>query len=168
MNISKYFWDLKEEALKETKKILKNTEHHKFNIRIVTFLSRCDKPKELFSIIPEKKFVEVWPGIRTYWAKRIQQSDFRDWWETIYEQLLEKYRHKQKKVKGKTPSFFRKIGRVIKEARIEKGLSQKHLALSIGMKQPDISGIEEGKKNITLFTLIRLCKILGIKRIDIS
>ena len=167
MNISKYFWDLKEEALKETKNILKNPEHHKFNIRIVTFLSRCDKPKELFSIIPEKKFVEVWPKIRSYWTKRVRQSEFRDWWDTIYEQLLEKYRRKQKKVIGRTPFFFRKIGRVIKEARIEKGLSQKHLALSIGMKQPDISRIEEGKKNITLFTLIRLCKILGIKRIDI-
>jgi transcriptional regulator with XRE-family HTH domain len=44
----------------------------------------------------------------------------------------------------------------ISDARIQKGLSQKQLALRIGMKKPDISRIEEGKKNITLFTLIRL------------
>jgi len=35
------------------------------------------------------------------------------------------------------------------------------------MKQPDISRIEEGKKNITLFTLIRLCKVPGIRKINI-
>jgi len=55
----------------------------------------------------------------------------------------------------------------IRDARIQKGLSQKQLALRIGMKQPDISRIEEGKKNITLFTLTRLCKVLGIEEIDI-
>lgn len=38
----------------------------------------------------------------------------------------------------------------------------------VSMKQPDVSKVEEGKKNITLFTLIRLCKTLGIQRIDIT
>ena len=62
----------------------------------------------------------------------------------------------------------KKFGRVIKEARIGKGLSQKQMPLAARMKQSDISRIEEGKKNITLFTMIRLCKILGIKKIDLS
>jgi transcriptional regulator with XRE-family HTH domain len=31
----------------------------------------------------------------------------------------------------------------IRDARIQKGLSQKQLAIRIGMKQPDISGIEQ-------------------------
>ena len=52
----------------------------------------------------------------------------------------------------------------IRDARIQRGLSQKQLALRIGMKQPDISKIEEGKKNITLFTLNRLCRVLGIEK----
>ena len=168
MNIAKYFWDLTDDAVKETKKILKDQKHPKFVIRMVTLLSRCDKPKELFSIITEADFIEWWPQIRSYWVKRMRQSDFRDWWETIYERLLEKYQHKTRTVKGKPPAFLVKVGVMIKEARIKKGLSQKQLALNVGMKQPDISTIEEGKKNITLHTLARFCRILDIKKIDIS
>jgi DNA-binding Xre family transcriptional regulator len=168
MSIEKYFWDLKENALKETRGILKDPDHPRFNERIVALLSRCDKPEELFSIISKKRFVEIWPGIKTYWIKRIRRSDFRDWWETIYEQILEKHQHKQKKAKGAATVTFHNIGMAIRDARIRKGLSQKQLALRIGMKQPDISKIEEGKKNITLFTLTRLCKVLGIEKIDIQ
>jgi DNA-binding Xre family transcriptional regulator len=168
MSIEKYFWDLNQKALKETRGILKDPDHPRFAERIVTLLSRCDKPDELFSLIPRRKFVETWPRIRTYWIKRIRRSDFRDWWETIYEQILEKDQQKQRKAKGGTPITFRTIGMEIRDARIQKGLSQKQLALRIGMKQPDISKIEEGKKNITLFTLIRLCKVLGIETIDMQ
>jgi len=80
---------------------------------------------------------------------------------------LEKDQHRLKKLKGGTPVTFRTIGMEIRNARIQKGLSQKQLAFRIAMKQPDISRIEEGKKNITLFTLIRLCKVLGIEKINI-
>lgn len=168
MKFEKYFWDLKEEALRETKKILKDTAHPQFIPRIVTLLSRCDKTKELFSIITKDKFIETWPQIRAYWIKRAQVSDFRDWWQTIYEQLLDERNLKQKKSRGNPPEFFQKFGNLIKEARINKGLSQSQLAHIVGMKQPDISRIEEGKKNVTLYTLMRLCKILEIKKIEMS
>ncbi|MBU0549493.1 MAG: helix-turn-helix transcriptional regulator [Candidatus Omnitrophica bacterium] len=55
---------------------------------------------------------------------------------------------------------------MVREARVEKGLSQSELAFRIGMKQPDISMIEKGKNNITLETLTRLCKVLEIKKIE--
>ncbi|MBI1952920.1 MAG: helix-turn-helix transcriptional regulator [Candidatus Omnitrophica bacterium] len=71
-------------------------------------------------------------------------------------------------VRGETPDFFRRLGATVKEARFEKGLSQRQLALRVGMRQPDISRIEEGKKNVTLFTLTRLCRVLGIKKIEIA
>jgi len=167
MSIEKYFWGLNEKALKETKEILKDPLHPRFPERTVTLLSRCDKPKEVFSLIPKQQFVEVWPKIRTYWIKHMRRSVFRDWWETIYEQISESDREKQTKTIGRTPGTFRAVGMKIREARIRKGLSQKQLALRIGMKQPDISRIEEGKKNITLFTLTRLCKVLGIEKITI-
>jgi DNA-binding Xre family transcriptional regulator len=166
--IQKYFWDLNKQALRETEGILQNVSHPKFLTRMVAFLSRCDKPRELFSIISKEKFIEVWPKIRSYWLKTSRNSDFRDWWETIYEQLLENFQHKYKRTLGKNPLFFQRFGQLIKQARISKDLSQKQLASNIGMKQPDISRIEEGKKNITLYTLMRLCKILDIKKIDIS
>lgn len=167
MKVSKYFWDLNERALKETENILRSPKHPKFIVRMVTFLSRCDQPKELFSLISKKEFIENWPRIRSYWLKFARQSDFRDWWETIYEQLLQEYRLKEKKPKGRSSALFLKIGRLIRNARVQKELSQNELAFRIGMKQPDISMIEEGKKNITLQTLARLCKVLEIKRIDL-
>ena len=167
MNAAKYFWDLNERALKETQRALKNPKHPKFIMRMVTLLSRCDRPKELFSLITKKEFIENWPNIRSYWAKLARESDFRDWWETVYEQLLQKYGKKELKPKGKASVLFSKIGAMIKNARIEKNLNQKELAAWVGMKQPDISKIEEGKKNITIQTLASLCKILGIKKIEL-
>ena len=167
MSIAKYFWDLNEAALKETERIIKSPGHPRFNARMVTLLSRCDKPSELFAVLPKENFMEAWPKIRTYWLKHTRRSDFRDWWETMYEQMVEQHHHRLKKVKGEAPASFRDIGRLIKERRIEKGLSQKQLALAVHMKQPDVSRVEEGKKNITIFTLIRLCKALGIRQIEI-
>ncbi|MDP1853444.1 MAG: helix-turn-helix transcriptional regulator [Candidatus Omnitrophota bacterium] len=166
MNIAKYFWNLNDRALKEAKHILKSPQHPKFSERMVTLLSRCDQPKEVFSLISKEEFIKAWPGIKSYWVKLSRESDFRDWWETIYEQLLEGSNIKNKSLKGEPPASFIKIGALIKEARIKMGLSQKELAFNTGMKQPDISKIEEGKKNVTLETLLRLCKILKIRKID--
>lgn len=167
MKVAKYFWDLNENALKETLKILKNPKHILFAKRMVTLLSRCDQPKELFSLISKKKFRQEWPHIRSYWIKISKQSDFCEWWETVYERILEESGGKSKKPEGKPPSFSIKIGSLIREARVAGGLSQKELALQAGMKQPDISKIEEGKKNITIATLARLSRILNIKKIDL-
>lgn len=166
VNLTKYFWDLNERALRETEGILKNPSHHKFIGRLVTFLSRCQQPKELFSILTKKEFIEVWPKARSYWIKIARESDFRDWWETIYEQIIQGYRGNKKPV-GSASGLFLKIGRMLKDARIQKGLSQNELAFKVGMRQPDISRIEEGKKNITLETLACLCRVLDIKRIDL-
>jgi DNA-binding Xre family transcriptional regulator len=168
MKVSKYFWDLNEKALRETKRILKNPDHPKFAIRMVTLLSRCDQPKELFSLISKKLFMEKWPKIRSYWVKITKESDFRDWWQTIYEQILDGFGRKSKKPKGKPSTLFLRVGKLIKEARVKNGLSQKELAVRTEMKQPDISKIEEGKKNITLTTLARIYTILDIKKIDLQ
>ncbi|OGX40542.1 MAG: hypothetical protein A2984_01045 [Omnitrophica WOR_2 bacterium RIFCSPLOWO2_01_FULL_41_12] len=164
--LAKYFWGFNAKALKETEKILKDPQHPRFIERLVTILSRCDKPKELFSFISKDEFVEVWPKTKNYWRKIALESDFRDWWQTIYERLMQKYKP-LKKPKGKPPASFLKIGRMIKQERIKKGLTQSGLALRVGMRQPDISKIEEGKKNITLQTLDSLCKILEIKNIEL-
>lgn len=167
-DIAKYFWDLNEIALAQTKGILKNPNHPKFTARFITFLSRCDKPRELFSLISKEEFIEFWPKVRSCWRKISGDSSFVDWWETVYEQLAQDLQGKKITPKGKSAKTFLRIGRMIKEARVEKGLSQNGLALRAGMKQPDISRIEEGRKNITLGTLSRLCKILGIERLELK
>ena len=168
MKIAKYFWDLNDSALKETKRILQAPQHPLFPQRMVALLSHCDKPKELFSILPKEKFVETWPKIRSYWLKKTRESQQRAWWETIYEQLIENEGNKTSTAKGGASVFLRKLGMVIKEKRIELGLSQKQLGHQIGLSQPILSQIEEGRKNITLFTLLRISKALGIKTLELS
>ena len=165
MNITKYYWDLNNSALKETRGILKNPHHPKFVGRLVTLLSRCDNPQELFSLFSKQEFLDFWPKVKNYWLKMARESDFRDWWQTIYEQLLRQYRKEHKEPKGSQFILSLRIGKAIKEARIQKGLSQKELASLVGIKQPDISKIEDGKKNITLKTLSALSGALKIKKI---
>jgi DNA-binding Xre family transcriptional regulator len=165
-NIAKYFWDLNRQALKETEVILENPHHPKFSARLVTFLSRCEKPKELFALISKKEFIDAWPKVSSYWKKIARESDFCDWWQAIYEQIAADASSK-KLSKGKPSVLFLKIGRTIRNARLQKKLSQAELALMVGMKQPDLSKIEEGKKNITLETLASLYKALGIKKLSI-
>ncbi|MBU2102028.1 MAG: helix-turn-helix domain-containing protein [Candidatus Omnitrophica bacterium] len=168
LDISKYFWDLNKEALQETRTIFKNHYHPMFPARLVTLLSRCDKPHDLFSLILKKDFIEAWPRVRSYWARLEKSSEFRNWWQTIYEELVREYQKKEKKPKGSPAFSFVKIGRAIRDARIAKHLSQQEVALKTHLKQPDISKIEEGRKNITLQTLIRLCRVLEIKQLDLS
>jgi len=156
---SKYFWDLNEKALKETENILKNPEHTKFQSRMVKLLSRCQRPEEFFSISSKENFIKAWPKLRRYWIRIDKESDFRDWWQTIYEEIL-KRQGKGKKIEGEPSLLFKGVGVRIREARIDREMSQQDLALAVGMEQPDISKIEEGKKNITLGTLARICKYL--------
>jgi len=165
MKISKYFWNLNEKALKETKSILGDSQNQKFIPRIVTLLSRCQEPKEVFSFVSKKDFIDAWPKINSYWRRYGQSPDFRNWWQTIYEQFLEQ--EGKKPAKSVASVYYLEVGKAIREARIAAGLSQKALAIKTGVRQPDISKIEEGRKNITLGTLARLCKILGIKRIEL-
>ena len=96
------------------------------------------------------------------------ESDFRDWWETVYEQLVEKIKTGIRTAKGRPSVLFSRVGRIIMRARIENGLSQKDLAFKAGMNQSDISRIEEGKQNVTLETLASLCKVLNIKSIKLE
>jgi DNA-binding Xre family transcriptional regulator len=168
MKIAKYFWSLNPKALKETEKILKSPTHPKFSMRMVSLLSRSDKPAELFSLISKKQFIKAWPKVRAYWAKINRESDFRDWWETIYEQCLQKHGRKQIGHIGNNAQLFIRVGKIIKEKRVEKRLNQKELAALLSMRQPDISNIEKGNKNITVETLARICKVLRIKNIELS
>lgn len=162
MSIKKYFWSLNPRAIRETEKIIRDPGHPRYSEKMFVILSRCDKPKELFSIIAKKGFIENWPKIRSYWIRRRQAEDFRAWWETVYEELI-----KREGQKGSPSGLFKNLGEIIRAKRIENGLSQKDLANRARLKQPDISKIEQGKANITLETLIKLCRILDIRNIPL-
>ena len=54
------------------------------------------------------------------------------------------------------------LGHRIKKARIAKGFSQKQLSYSSKMEKSSISRIENGKINISIYTLARLSKCLDV------
>jgi len=164
MKIEKYFWSLNKKVLKEVKKILKNPEHPKFISYAFTLLSQCDIPREVFSVIKKEHFIEYWPEIRKYWNRTGEAIDFKTWWDTIYYSILQK-KGIQKKIEPRPMAILIEIGNLIKKARIQKGWTQKDLAEQSGFKQPHISLIEKGKENLTIETLTKITKILGINKI---
>ncbi|MDP2904998.1 MAG: helix-turn-helix transcriptional regulator [Candidatus Omnitrophota bacterium] len=167
-SIAKYFWGFNERALIEAQKALVDPDHPRFPAYSVTLLSRCQKPKELFSLFSKKHFIENWPKIKSYWLKLERRSELRSWWEAIYAQIKGESGNHQETEKTDPSALFKDIGRLIRGARVQKNMSQNDLAARSGMKQPDISKIEEGRKNITLGTLAVLCKVLGIKEIKLD
>lgn len=54
------------------------------------------------------------------------------------------------------------IGSRIRDIRTKKGLTQDELAEEMGINPKYLSGIERGKENPTMTTLINLAKALGV------
>ena len=54
-----------------------------------------------------------------------------------------------------------KIGKRIRELRIEATLSQEKLALSAGLDRTYIASVEKGKRNISIVNLEKIIKALG-------
>ena len=55
-----------------------------------------------------------------------------------------------------------KFGKIIKELRIERGLSQEELGHKAGLHRTYIGMIERGEKNITIENINKLSKALGV------
>lgn len=54
------------------------------------------------------------------------------------------------------------FGTRVKSARLDRGLSQEKLALDCGLDRTYISGIERGKRNVSLINIHKLAGALGI------
>ncbi len=163
MSIKKYFWDFNEQSINETKnKILKNPDHPKYISRMFILLTRCDKPKELFSFIEKEQFIDTWPLLNKYWNKTGSNMESHAWWKTIYEQL-------SKQIPADRPiKVLINIGRQIKTARMENRMNQVQLAERSGIDQSEISKIEHGKMNISVERIYKLMRILKIDQISIK
>ena len=82
------------------------------------------------------------------------QVDYSPWTES----------HAQPKVAGVTRRpIATQFGKVLREERIKKGLSQEALALECDLDRTFVSMIERGVRQPTLQTLFTLCGILKIK-----
>jgi XRE family transcriptional regulator, regulator of sulfur utilization len=55
-----------------------------------------------------------------------------------------------------------KIGKRVRELRMERGLSQEELAEVSGVHRTYVGAIERGEKNITIKMALKLCKALDI------
>ncbi len=85
-------------------------------------------------------------------------------YKTIKTKLL---KNKEVEREYKKLDFEFSLIKKIIEKRIEKGLTQKDLALSIGTKQSAISRFESGTYNPTLSFLVKVSDVLDLK-IDIK
>lgn len=63
-------------------------------------------------------------------------------------------------LKEELQAYF--VGEAIKEARLKQHLTQEELGERLGVKKSQISKLESGKSSITLSTMSRVFKALGI------
>jgi len=54
------------------------------------------------------------------------------------------------------------LGRVIRETRLSKGISQENLALLAEVDRSYVGRVERGDNNVAILTLAKLAKALGI------
>lgn len=61
---------------------------------------------------------------------------------------------------GKTSA--QKFGENMKKIRLEKGMSQGDICRELGLDRAYISNVENGKQNLTLSTMEKVAKVLGV------
>jgi len=58
--------------------------------------------------------------------------------------------------------ILKKFGNRVRELRLERGWSQEKFALECGLDRTYISGIEKGRRNVSLKNIGRICMALKI------
>ena len=55
-----------------------------------------------------------------------------------------------------------RVGQRVRQLRKARGLSQEQFAFECGLDQTYISGIENGKRNVSIVNVEKICKALGV------
>jgi transcriptional regulator with XRE-family HTH domain len=58
--------------------------------------------------------------------------------------------------------ILNKFGKRVRELRLEKGWSQEVFALECELDRTYISGLEKGRRNVSLKNVEKICKALGV------
>ena len=141
-----WLWD-KKVNISEVKRILQDPDNKEFVVLASLLLARKNNPREVF-----KEYLDPLLFCRNW--QRIKGRMRKDKWSR--QRIV--FREKKGEVKG---VICEKAGKMIRDIRKEKGLSQKALADKLGVSQQLISRIENGKENISLITLANILRALG-------
>lgn len=159
-----WLWDRKVD-LGQVKRIFANPKHKDFILFAALLLTRKNQPREVFKeYIDPLVFCKDWVNIKRQMRKDKWSNQRIDFWQAIYEKLIEKYRKKGVKFrdrKEKTAGeLCEKAGKEIRKIRKSQGLSQKALAKKMGVSQQLISRIERGDENMSLTNLTIIARAL--------
>jgi len=163
-----WLWD-RNISKKQAVRILRNPAHPQFLSLSSLLLARKNTPGEVFrGYLKPEYFCRHWNDIKRKMRKDNWNNPRIEFWQAIYEKLLEKYRAEGINIfsKGKVKAineFCLWIGERIRILRKQKNLTQKMLARKLNISQQMISRIESGGENISLLTLKRIADELGVK-----
>ena len=163
---SNWLWDRKT-SVNEVKKILRNPKNEKFLKFAALLLSRENSPKEVFTkYLKPINFCRNWRLIKKVMRKDNWNEPRIEFWQAIYEKLLEKYRRKKIQINGfekevkPIDELCQAVGGKIENIRKQKGFTQKQLAKKMKVSQQLISRAESGRENISLITLKKIVSSL--------
>lgn len=151
------------------KRMFENPSDPQYMKIVALLLSRKNVPREVFGdYINPLDFCRKWNRVKREMRKDSWSNPRIEFWQAIYEKLLEKYDRRGIKVfeKGKIVApcdeLCKEVGAKIKTTRQQKGMTQKDLAKRLNVSQQLISRIETGKENMSIITLKKIVAALGL------
>ncbi|MFH1776104.1 MAG: helix-turn-helix domain-containing protein [Candidatus Omnitrophota bacterium] len=161
-----WLWD-KDIPETELKKVFADRNNPRFISLAALLLSRKNSAEEVFKeYIKQEDFFVRWQSIKRRMRKNSWNDPRIEYWQAIYDTLKKRAPAlgglKRSQIEEPLFTLPREIGEKIKEVREGKGWTQKKLADKLGISQQIISRIESGMHNISLATLDKVCRGLGM------
>ena len=159
MTRKNWHWDIN---LPETKikKILAREDDPRFPRIAGALLSRVEDPKEVFKLITPTGFCRRWRAIEREIKSDEWTKEKAAFWKTTYLRLSKELREKGEKIRQaeiiRLDDFDRDLVAKIRECRKKALMTQKELAVSMGVSQQFISNIEKGRERPNLDFLKKL------------
>ena len=162
-----WLWD-RRLSITKVKGILKDPDSPRFVEFAALLLSRKNIPKEIFGLyVTPLVFCKNWHRIKRQMRKDRWNDPRIEFWQQIYNVLLDKYRKKGVIIRETKKIYIdplcKHIGNQIRKIRKQKKLTQVELAKKAGISQQIISRIERGEENISIATLKGITNALKVK-----
>ena len=146
---SNWLWDMRVD-IHHVQKVLKDKNHPEFYIFAEKLFARVKDMEQAFEYVDKEMFYRTWPIIKKRVIKDTWAKPAVDFWQKVYASAI-----------AEKPRF--NLANTIKTIRLRKGLTQKQLAVRLGVIQQHISRIESGQENVTFDTLYNIAKALNTR-----